>query len=66
MRTLFGIFLGIVLTIGFAFLHDNNVVPDPANPRLEDQQIVNWQVFRAVAHDLSDQAGSLWKNVTGK
>ncbi len=66
MRTLFGIFLGVVLTIGFAFVHDNNVVPDPANPRLEDQQIVNWDVFRAVAHDISDGIGSLWGRATGK
>ena len=66
MRTLFGIFLGVALTIGLAFFHDNNVVVDPVNPRLEDQQIVNWEVFRAIAHDISDQIGALWKTVTGK
>ena len=66
MRTLFGIVIGIALTIGFAFVHDRNVVVDPANPRLEDQQIVNWEAFGDVTHDIRDSIANLWRNVTGK
>jgi hypothetical protein len=66
MRTLFGIVIGIALTIGVAFVHDNNVVPDPANPRLQDRQIVNWDVFSAVARDLQDALGRAFHSLTGK
>lgn len=66
MRTLFGIFLGIALTIGAAFFHDNNVAADPFNPRLSDQPIVNWAVLGAVAHDMTDAVGGLWSRITGK
>jgi hypothetical protein len=66
MRTFFGILLGIAITIGAAFLHDNNVVVDPVNPRLTDQKIVNWEVLRAVLHEATDGIGGLWHRVTGK
>ena len=65
MRTLFGICLGAVLTIGLAFLHDNNVVPDPANPSLADQKSVNWDVFGAGGHDMTGEIGVLWRRSTG-
>ena len=66
MRTLFGIVMGIALTIGLAFVHDNNVAPDPANPRLQDRPIVNWDVFGAVAQDLQSEFGRVFHSLTGK
>lgn len=66
MRTLFGIVIGIALTIGLAWVHDNNAAPDPANPRLQDRQIVNWPVFSAVAGDLQDALGRAFHSLTGK
>jgi len=66
MRTLIGIVIGILLTVGLAFVHDNNVTPDPANPRLQDRQIVNWDVFSAVTRDLQDGAGRMFHSLTGK
>ena len=66
MRTLFGMVLGVALAVGAAYFHDNNVSPDPVNPRLTDQQIVNWQVLGAVLRETTDGIGSLWKNITGK
>ena len=66
MRMLFGIVLGVALTIGVAWVHDNNVAPDPANPRLQDRPIVNWEVFDAVAHDLRDALGRAFHSLTGK
>lgn len=66
MRMLFGIVIGIALTIGAAWVHDNNVTSDPANPRLQDRQIVNWDVFGAVSHDLQDELGRMFHSLTGK
>ena len=66
MRTFFGIVLGIVITIAAAYFHDNNVVADPVNPRLVDQQIVNWPVLGAVFQQITDGIGGLWNGVTGK
>ncbi len=66
MRTLFGMVLGVALAIGAAYFHDNNVAPDPVNPRLTDQQIVNWQVLGAVLRETTDGIGGLWNNITGK
>jgi hypothetical protein len=66
MRTLIGIVIGILLTVGLAYVHDNNVTSDPVNPRLQDRQIVNWDVFGAVTHDLQDGAGRIFHSLTGK
>lgn len=66
MRTLFGIVLGIGLTLGAAFFHDNNVTPDPTDPRLTDQQIVNWDVLKAVLRQTTDSVGGLWNSILGR
>lgn len=66
MRTFFGIILGIALTVGAAFLHDNNVAADPADPVLTNRQIVNWEVLGAVVHQMTDTISGLWDRVTGK
>ena len=66
MRTLFGIVLGIGLTLGAAFFHDNNVTPDPADPRLINQQIVNWEVLKAVLRQTTDGIGGLWNSIIGR
>jgi hypothetical protein len=66
MRTLFGVVLGIVLTVGAAYFHDQNVRPDPLNPSVADEQIVNWPVFTAVVHEITDGIGGLWDRITGK
>ncbi len=66
MRMLFGIVIGIALTIGMAWVHDQNVSPDPANPRLQDEQVVNWPVFAAVSRDLQDALGRAFHSLTGK
>ena len=51
MRLIFGIVLGIALTLGAAFLRDRTIAEGPSLPRLEPlaaQRIVNWDVFQAV------------------
>lgn len=46
MRTLFGIIIGVFLTIGVAYMHDANVAaPSPeANTTNTERQMVNWDV----------------------
>jgi hypothetical protein len=66
MRTLFGMVLGAGLTVGAAYMHDRNVTYDPINPRVTDQQIVNWDVFGAVLRQVTDGLSTAWKGLTGK
>jgi len=66
MRTLFGVILGIAITVGAAALHDNNLSNDPANPNLTNEQIVNWPVFNAVIRQMTDTIGAIWNNLTRK
>ncbi len=47
MRTLFGIILGVFLTVGVAFVHDTWAVSPPTSepPAVTDQRaMVNWDV----------------------
>jgi hypothetical protein len=67
MRTFFGVILGIAITVAAAAIHDNNLAPpDPANPSIADQQIVNWPVFNAVVREMTDTIGNIWQNLTRK
>lgn len=66
MRLLFGIVLGIGLSVGAAFFHDSNVANDPLNPRLTERPIVNWEVFGAVVREATDWLGNAWHNITRK
>jgi hypothetical protein len=54
MRLIFGIIIGILLTIGGAYVHDS--ASDPANP--SQRRIVNWDVadrnLREIASSLHD------------
>jgi hypothetical protein len=58
MRFIFGIIIGIALTIGVAYVHDSRVAstsetnPDLAPPGIVTQgQIVNWDVLGRVTRD---------------
>ena len=66
MRLLFGIVIGIGLTVGAAFFHDNNIASDPLNPRLTNQPVVNWEVLGAVMRESTDWLGGVWRNITRK
>jgi hypothetical protein len=66
MRTLFGVVLGVALTIGAAFFHDNNVPQNPPGQSLSDKQIVNWDVLGAVSHDITDYFAELWGRVVNR
>ena len=65
MRLLFGIILGIAITLGVAFLHDNNVPPDPPSSAAAERQIVNWDILGDVARDQMAGIRRLWNRLTG-
>lgn len=66
MRTLFGVVLGALLTVGAAWFHDNNVTYDPVNPRLTDRPVVNWEVFGAVLRETTDGLGNAFHAIAGR
>lgn len=66
MRLLFGIILGIGLTLGAAFLHDNNVPTNPPSLRPSQQQIVNWDVLGAVMREQTRAVQRLWQDLVGR
>jgi hypothetical protein len=64
MRFIFGVLVGIALTLGAAVLHDNNVPSVPQ--RVADQPIVNWDVFNAVVGDDIAHARNWWDSLMGR
>ena len=65
MRLIFGIVLGIALTFGAAFVHDNNLPDGNVSPSLTERQIVNWDVLGAVVRQQTAFVRSIWDNLTG-
>jgi hypothetical protein len=61
MRMFFGIILGIVLTIGAAYIYD--AVRKPSGDGTYDRPIVNWDVL---GHTLSSTVQDGWARLTGK
>lgn len=77
MRVFFGIILGIVITLGAAYVHDSNIpvaaaapapLPtDPAVPTppadLTQRRIVNWDVLEAIADQGTAFARDQWNKI---
>ncbi len=66
MRLILGIVLGIAIAVGAAFIHDNNVAPDPAPPLGAERQVVNWDVLGAVVRQQADFVRGLWDRAFGR
>lgn len=58
MRLIFGIIIGVALTLGAAFFHDNNLPPRATAP--DDRRIVNWDVLGAVVGQKTAFLRRLW------
>jgi hypothetical protein len=62
MRLVFGMFLGVLLTLGVAYIHDTQVGP-PAPSALEQKTMMNWHVvgenWRALSGRISEQFAKL-------
>lgn len=66
MRTLFGMILGCVLTIGVLYVHDFVVVPssaDAASPN-PSRVIVNWNVATSEWGQITEGMHALWLKLT--
>jgi hypothetical protein len=61
MRLIFGILVGIALTIGFAYVHDSKV----RGPLAEQRRLVNWDVAGALADDAYQNARNQIREWTG-
>ena len=69
MRLLFGMILGVALTIGLAYVHDSMYAPRPPSPpstASEPRPLVNWDVASTLAHRLSAAARMQWERLTAR
>jgi hypothetical protein len=66
MRLLFGIILGVFLTIGGAYLYDSHNALDATNATTSAQRpMVNWDIVNTKWQHLTDRARSEWNRVAG-
>lgn len=68
MRLIFGILIGIGLTIGAAYLRDTSIPEGPSLPPLEplaSQRIVNWDVLGAVVDKQIDYLRGEFDRIIG-
>ena len=66
MRTLFGIMLGIAITIGGAYLYDSrNALSAVSNAEPKEQFLVNWDVVGQKWNVLSERARIQWNRHVG-
>ncbi len=74
MRVFFGIVLGIIITLGAAYIHDLNIPPvtvaapptDPSQPTPPDvgpRRIVNWEVLSAITHEQTQFVREQWNKI---
>jgi hypothetical protein len=69
MRLLLGIILGIILTIGVAYLHDASASgPSKAagQTSVEQQPIVNWDVLGRNWQNLTLGVRNTWNNLAAR
>jgi hypothetical protein len=81
MRFIAGLIVGIVLTVGAAYIHDMNVPPPPppvsvtepatpdspavVQPEPGTQRIVNWEVVRAITSAQAAWVRAQWDKLFG-
>jgi hypothetical protein len=76
MRFIFGVIIGIALTVGAAYVHDRNLpaqaaspVPaDPTQPALPvpaARSIVNWDVVDTITKEQTAYVKGLWDKAFG-
>lgn len=62
MRTLFGIILGVFLTIGVAYIHDASITAPAldSNSSTAERRMVNWDVVGNNWRELKSRVDSGW------
>lgn len=65
MRTLLGIILGGILTVGGAYLYDSHKALEAANAPAVQRPLVNWDVVNNKWQKLTTRARAEWTRVAG-
>lgn len=63
MRFVAGLILGVLLTIGAAYIHDTWV--GAPGPDTQSRRLVNWDVVHRNVNDLAANVKAEWANLTG-
>ncbi len=64
MRVLFGIILGVILTVGGAYLYDTHSAAAAPNASTAPRPMVNWDVVGTKWERLTDRARAEWTRLT--
>ncbi len=64
MRVLIGIILGVILTVGGAYLSDSHSAA-AANPSSIQKPMVNWDVVSTKWNHLTERARAEWNRLAG-
>ncbi|MFZ0621006.1 MAG: hypothetical protein WBX05_24935 [Pseudolabrys sp.] len=65
MRVLIGIFLGVILTVGGAYLYDSHNAVTAANAANVERPMVNWDVVGNNWNRLTERARAEWVRLAG-
>jgi hypothetical protein len=63
MRVLFGIIIGIFLTIGVAYIHDATLNPTASGSATIERPMVNWDVVSVDWQDLKARVAAGWRKI---
>jgi len=64
MRVLFGIILGVILTVGGAYLYDTHGAAAAPNASTATRPMVNWDVVGTKWERLTERARAEWSRLT--
>jgi hypothetical protein len=65
MRVLIGILLGVILTVGGAYLYDSHNAVTAANANSLQRPMVNWDVVSSNWNRLTERARAEWTRLAG-
>ncbi len=65
MRVLIGIILGVILTVGGAYLFDSHNAATAANVSSPQRPMVNWDVVNSNWNRLTERARAEWTRLAG-
>jgi hypothetical protein len=63
MQTLFGIIIGIFITIGAAYVHDAMITPPASGTATTERPMVNWDVVSVNLQDFKARANAAWRKL---
>ena len=65
MRVIIGILLGVILTVGGAYLYDSHNAVTAANSNSLQRPMVNWDVVSTKWNHLTERARAEWTRLAG-